>query len=116
MHSTDVGKHLYELVEKNMLLVTPNGRWTTYQLNEQYTTQPDEPTLTQVEKLTPELIDTDQVIYDYICENGFITTQQIVAITRITTPAGASVALGRLMKKGLVKKERKGRHVYYVIA
>ncbi len=114
MHSTDVGKHLYELVEKNMLLVTPNGRWTTYQLNEQYEIQPSQVNITEIDKPRPELIDTDQTIYDYIIENGFITTHQVISITRITTRAGASAALNRLIEKGLIERKKNGRNTYYV--
>ena len=114
MHSTDVGKCLYELVEKGMLLVTPNGRWTTYRLNEQFKNQPRQVEISEVNEVTVELIDTDQIIYDYICENGFITTKQVVAITRISTIAGASVALNRLMEKNLIQKKRQGRHFYYI--
>lgn len=116
MHSTDVGKHLYELVQRNMLLVSPNGRWTTYRLNEEYKAQPDQLNLYDIPPSQPALIDTDQLIYEFICENGFITTQQVISITRITTKAGASIALNRLMKKGLVKPQRNGRHIYYVKA
>ena len=53
------------------------------------------------------------IIYNYIRANGFITTYQILNITKITTTAGASVALGRLMEAGLVKKVRQGRHFIY---
>ena len=56
---------------------------------------------------------TDQVIYDYIEANGFITTNQVLSITSLTTKAGASVALGRLIKSGLIIMIRKGRHVIY---
>lgn len=116
MHSTDVGKHLYELVQHNMLLVSPNGRWTTYRLNEEYKAHPEQLDLYDIPPSRPDLIDTDQLIYEFICENGFITTQQVVAITRITTTAGASIALNRLIKKEMVKKKRNGRHIYYVKA
>ena len=46
-------------------------------------------------------------------DNSFITTHQIVEITSITTTQGASIALGRLMKAGLVEKVRKGKHFIY---
>jgi len=57
--------------------------------------------------------ETDKIIYDYICTNSFITTPQVLEITRITTPQGANVALGRLMKAGLIEKIRKGRQFIY---
>lgn len=116
MHSTDVGKHLYELVEKGMLLVTPNGRWTTYQLNGQYNIPPDQLQLSEITEPTLDLIDTDRIIYDYICENGFITSKQVISITKITTVPGASIALNRLINKKLIEKKRKGRQFYYVKA
>ena len=114
MHSTDVGKHLYELVEKDMLLVTPNGRWTTYRLNEEYQIKMDNQISIRIEDTKPVLYETDRIIYDFICANEFITTKQILTITPITTGAGASIAINRLIKKGLVKKMRSGRHIYYV--
>ena len=57
--------------------------------------------------------ETDKIIYDYICVNGFITTPQILEITKITTTQGANVALGRLMKANLIEKIRKGRQFIY---
>ena len=54
-----------------------------------------------------------KIIYDYICVNGFITTPQILEITKITTTQGANVALGRLMKANLIEKIRKGRQFIY---
>ena len=74
MHSTDVGKHLYELVEKDMLLVTPNGRWTTYRLNEEYQIKMDNQISIRIEDTKPVLYETDRIIYDFICANEFITT------------------------------------------
>ena len=113
MHSTDVGKLLYNLTQKGMLIGDSNGRWTKYHLNENYEIQPDQIEVFELSTKELDLIDTDQSIYAYICENGFITTQQVVDITRITTTSGASVALNRLIGKGLVKKERKGKHFIY---
>ena len=57
--------------------------------------------------------DTDRTIYQYIRTNDFITSHQILDITRINTPQGANVALGRLIDMGLIKKIRKGRQFIY---
>lgn len=57
--------------------------------------------------------ETDKQIYEYVRINGFITTHQIVDITSITTLAGASVAINRLIDRGLVQKVRKGRFFIY---
>lgn len=114
MHSTDVGKHLYELVERKMLLVTPNGRWTTYQLNEQYEAVEKMQDQTEAEQPKPEMIQTDQEIYEYICKNGAITARQVVELTRINTRGGAVTALNRLMEKNLIERKRDGRSIYYV--
>lgn len=46
--------------------------------------------------------ETDQVVYDYIKTNGFITAQQVLNITRIRTHQGANIALGRLMDADLI--------------
>ncbi|MBO7394130.1 MAG: AAA family ATPase, partial [Abditibacteriota bacterium] len=56
---------------------------------------------------------TDKLIYDYIQANGFITSAQVLDITRINTTQGANVALGRLINADLVVMERKGKHVIY---
>lgn len=53
------------------------------------------------------------LLIGYTLDNGFITTHQILEITNITTTAGAFVALHRLIKVGLVKKVRQGRHFIY---
>ena len=113
-HSTEIGHILSELVEKKMLVANKKGRWTSYQLNDHYEVHPEQ---ININDLVPAEIrfknSTDQTIYHYIRTNGFITTHQIVEITNITTLQGASVALGRLMRAGLVIKVRKGKHFIY---
>ena len=59
--------------------------------------------------------ESDRIIYKYIEANGFITTKQVLEITKITTSQGANMALGRLMKLDLIEKKRKGRQFYYEI-
>lgn len=59
------------------------------------------------------IIVNHKIIYDYIRTNRFITTHQVLEITRIKTSQGANVALGRLMKMGLIVKIRKGRQFIY---
>lgn len=113
MHPADVGKHLYRLVHNGMLIANNRGRWTTYNLNEEYETQSVQLTLPEFSSTETVLNKTDQAIYLYIKENQLITAQQVIEITRITTTAGASVALNRLIGMGLIKKSRKGRHIYY---
>lgn len=114
LHSTEIGHILSELVEKKMLIADKKGRWTSYRLNTNYEVQPKQ---IKIEDLTwtevPLKNNTDQTIYNYIQANSFITTHQIVEITSITTTQGASIALGRLMKAGLVEKVRKGKHFIY---
>ena len=103
LHSTEIGHILSDLVEKGMLLADRKGRWTTYRINNQYEIQPEQMELEI--SATEEIMfknNTDQMIYEYIRANGFITTLQ-----------GASVALGRLMSTGLIEKVRKGRHFIY---
>ena len=113
MHPADVGKHLYRLVHNGMLIANNRGRWTTYNLNEEYETQSVQLTLPELSSTETVLNKTDQAIYLYIKENQLITAQQVIEITRITTTAGASVALNRLIGMGLIKKSRNGRHIYY---
>jgi len=115
MHATDVGKLLSGLVQKNMLLPARSGRWTSYRLNEQYEIIPDQMRIDDLEAQNSGLIETDQTIYEYIVSNGFITTKQVMEVTRIETSSGASAALRRLMGKNLVKKERNGKQFIYVL-
>ena len=115
MHSTDVGHILAELVGKNMLLVDRKGRWTSYQLNEAYQKEPEQLELTDI---TPRQIklsnETDRKVYDYIRTNGFITSDQVMSVSdKVNTRAGATAALRRLMKQGLIEKHRSGKHVVY---
>ena len=114
LHSTEVGHILSGLVDKKMLIADKKGRWTSYQLNGSYESQMDQVRLE--ESLPPAASlknNTDRIIYDFIRTNGFITTHQIVEITTITTPQGASVALKRLINANLVQKVRQGRQVIY---
>lgn len=114
LHSIAIGHILSELVELDMLIPDKKGRWTSYRLNEDYVIQPEQVDFQDVS--IDEIVfrnKADEVIYNYIKTNGFITTHQILEITNITTTAGASVALNRLIKGGLVKKVRQGRHFIY---
>lgn len=114
LHSIEIGHLLSDLVKKEMLVADGKGRWTRYCLNVEY-----EPRNTGVQlevSMNPEpefKNETDRSIYEYIKVNGFITTKQILATTRITTTAGASVATRRLIEAGLIEKERQGRMFIY---
>ena len=114
LHSTEIGHILAGLVESNMLIADKKGRWTSYILNEEYQMQDEQLDIEEIR--TREIVfrnDTDRIIYEYIRANDFITSHQILDITRINTTQGANVALGRLMDMGLVKKTRKGRQFIY---
>lgn len=113
--SVEIGHILASLVEQKMLNATKKGRWTSYCLNTEYQIPAKQP---QVD-IHPNLIvfknDSDQIIYEYIKTNGFITTQQVLEITKINTTQGANTALGRLMRAELIQKIRKGRQFIYEI-
>lgn len=112
--STKIGHMLADLVEKQMLIADKKGRWTSYRLNEIYEIQPEQFEFTDIHhKEVMFQNETDQCIYEYIKTNGFITTQQVVEITKITTTQGANVALGRMMKQNLIRKVRRGKHFIY---
>lgn len=112
--STKIGHMLADLVEKQMLIADKKGRWTSYRLNDSYEIQPEQFEFKDINHREVTLQnETDQCIYEYIKANDFITTQQVVEITRITTTQGANAALGRMMKQSLIKKVRKGKHFIY---
>ena len=114
LHSTEIGHILAGLVESNMLIADKKGRWTSYILNEEYQMQDEQLDIEEIQ--SGEIVfrnDTDRIIYEYIRTNDFITSHQILDITRINTPQGANVALGRLIDMGLIKKIRKGRQFIY---
>lgn len=114
LNSLQIGRLLSELVEKNLLVASNRGRWTSYQLNTDFEIPPEQMELTN--ELPKKMIfknETDRAIYEYIETNGFITSSQILHITKITTTQGANAALGRLMRAGLIEKIRKGRQFIY---
>ena len=116
LSSIEVGRLLADLVEKNMLIVENRRRWTTYYINVKCERMPKQ---LNFNDMTDEILDlnrTDKLIYQYVRANGMITTQQIVdVIDTISTIQGASVAINRLIKKELLKKNRHGRHVFYTL-
>ena len=117
LHSIEIGHVLADLVEAGMLITDNKRRWASYHLNENYEKQSEQLGLEDIHSGDVKLRNkTDQAIYDYIRANGFITTSQVISITRITTTAGASVALGRLINAGLVVMVRKSRHVIYQLS
>ena len=114
IQSIEIGHLLAELVNKNMLVAERRGRWTTYQINTEYVIQPEQMELVDMLSLKVDLNKTDQQIYQFVCANGMITTQQVVdVIDTISTKQGASVAINRLIDKGLLVKVRQGRNVFY---
>lgn len=116
LHPTDIGKILSGLVEKEMLLSNWKGRWTTYTINKEYKQRPEQLDFTDFNETEIEFKnETDRQIYNYIKVNGLITTKQVLTVTNIITPQGASVALNRLIKRGLVLKQGKGHLTHYVL-
>lgn len=116
LHSTEVEKLLVELVEKKMLIAKWKGRWTTYSINSDYVIQEEQVVISDLEIPDVTLNKTDRQIYDYVKTNEFITLEQIMAITRITTKQGALKAIGRLETKKLIFRDKKGKETFYRIA
>lgn len=114
LHATDVGRILYGLTEKRMLVVERKGRWTSYFINTEFEIQPKQIEFKELDLKDLELNKTDKTIYEFVLANEIITTRQIVDfIPTISTLQGASVALKRLIEKGLVVKVRQGRSIFY---
>lgn len=114
LHSTDIGRILSSLVEENMLLADRKGRWTSYRINLNYEMLSEQYQMSDMQQTEIEFRnETDRIIYEYVCANGFITTAQVQQITRIKTSQGASVALNRLISKQLLKMVRNGKNVTY---
>lgn len=114
LNSIEIGHILSSLVETGMLIVNKKGRWTSYRLNTDYKIPGEQVDLSTVLESSRIFKNkADRIIYEYIQANGFITSHQVVDITKISTPQGANVALGRLMKAGLIVKIRKGRQFIY---
>ena len=116
LHSTAVGKLLTELVEKNMLVAKWKGRWTTYSVNTEYVIQGEQVSIEDLEVPDIKLNKTDRQIYNYVKANEFITIEQIMAITKITTKQGALKAVGRLEEKQLIYRDKKGKEAFYRIS
>lgn len=116
LHPTDIGKLLSDLVDNGMLISERKGRWTTYTINTDYEKPAEQLDFLDISEPKIEFKnETDRIIYNYICTNGFITAKQVIANTRLTTQQGASVALLRLISKDLIVKQGKGHNVYYTL-
>ncbi|MBQ7590471.1 MAG: putative DNA binding domain-containing protein [Verrucomicrobia bacterium] len=115
LHSTEISHILAALVEKKMLVADNKRRWTTYQLNTVYEKQPEQMNLTDGwSENETKLNNTDRIIYEYVQVNGGITRDKVIEITpKIRTRGGASIALNRLLKAGLITQERQGKYVKY---
>lgn len=115
MHSTDIGHLLASLVEQKMLVADKKGRWTSYRLNEDYVIEAEQCRI-DIPVTEPEFKnDSDRAIYEYIQSNGFITVEQVIQITRITSREGARKALARLIDRKLVQMVMNGnkKGTYY---
>ena len=114
LNSVEVGRILYGLVEKNMLVPEHRGRWTLYRINNEYEKRLEQLEIKSINSEGLELKEPEKTIYNYVLVNEMITTQQVVdIIPTISTLAGASAAINRLIGKGLLVKERQGRHIFY---
>ena len=115
LHSTDVGHLLSDLTARNLLLVNWKGRWSSYQVNENYQPEAEQIDLSDIFSDDQDsLRKSDKMIYEYICTNGFITSSQVISLVPdITTKSGATAALRRLIKGQLIDKVREGRQFIY---
>lgn len=113
MHSAQVGKFLGDLVDKSMLVFKPKGRWTTYSINTEYIIQEEQLSVDDIEIPDIKLNKTDRQIYDYVQENEFITLDQIISMTRISTKQGALKAIERMEGQGLITRVKKGKDTFY---
>ena len=115
LHSTDVGHLLSDLTARNLLLVNWKGRWSSYQVNENYQPEAEQIDLSDIFSDDQDsLRKSDKMIYEYICTNGFITSSQVISLVPdITTKSGATAALRRLIKGQLIEKVREGRQFIY---
>ena len=115
MHSTDIGHLLASLVEQKMLVADKKGRWTSYHINEDYVIEAEQYRI-DITEAEPKLKNySDRAIYEYIQANGFITVEQVIQITRITSREGARKALARLIERRLVRMVMSGnkKGTYY---
>lgn len=113
-NGVEVSRILSKLVDKEMLIPDKRGRWTSYEINEEYEYHDEQQSMPDADQHESRFNSTtDEKIFGYIETNGFITVHQVLKITRITTTQGANIALGRLMKAGLVKKEKHGKQYIY---
>ena len=113
LSGVEIGHILASLVDRNLLIADKNGRWSSYRLNNDYQIPSEQLHLDfQVDDIEFKN-KTDRAIYEYIKTNGFITSKQVFGITRIRTSQGVNIALGRLMKSGLIQKKRTGKQYIY---
>lgn len=116
LNPIEIGKILAQLTQNKYLIMNSRGRWSTYYINSDYVKNPAQIDISAIIDKSVELNATDKQIFDFAKINGMITTQQVVDITpSIGTTSGASVALNRLIEKGLMKKKRQGRHIFYTL-
>ena len=114
LHSTEIGRILSGLVDAKMLIANKKGRWTDYRLNEDYEIQLEQMDLRDIH--LPQITfknETDRIIYEYAKANRFITTAQVIQITRISSRQGAALALNRLISRGLLRPSGKGKSTIY---
>ena len=112
--SIEIGHILSELVNENLLVANKNGRGTSYRLNTDYQIPAEQ---VEISDITNQPItfknETDRIIYEYAKTNGFITSAQVQQITSIKSRQGASVALNRLIKRDLLRMNKKGKLTIY---
>lgn len=115
--SLEVGRLLSSLVDRDLLLASNKSQWISYQLNTEFEIPPVQEEVGVDINLPPNFKNkADQLIYNYVCANGFITTSQVMQITGIKSRQGAAVALNRLINRELLQKVKKGKLIIYELA
>ena len=107
LHPTEISHILSDLVNQGMLIQFGKGRGTGYRINENYKQKPEQTSFSDMEqRVVPSRNKTNQTIYNYVCENGHITIDEVIAITDISTRQGANAALKRLVDMDLLVAEK----------
>ena len=107
LHPTEISHILSDLVNQGMLIQFGKGRGTGYRINENYKPKPEQTSFSDMEqRIVPSRNKTNQTIYNYVCENGHITIDEVIAITDISTRQGANAALKRLVDMDLLVAEK----------
>lgn len=106
----DIVDLLNKLTKEEYLLRKTTGKKQEYSVNDQYA----KTVLSIIDLSEDQITETDEILINLLKSHGCVTNKMIIdSVSSINSLSGASKAMDKFVKKGIVFKEKEGRTILY---